>query len=321
MNDGLKAIGVLCVAVLALVAAECHARVWYVRQDGGGDAPTIQAAIDSAAANDTVLVAPGTYAEPEIHVLKDSLTIMGDDGAPNTILHTSGSLVMWTYGACLTIKGFCFESSPGVVLSVTEMLANNGTVIEENIFRNNGGGWAIDVRSIFPEKTVGASANENIIIRNNLIYSNSGGILIGQWTGGVEIYQNTISHNAPGIAIDNEEMLCHNTIHHNIISYNGIGVSGFEYCVSNFLCNDIFGNKNDFGAPPVGTNGNISADPQFCGVDPAQSGNFFLQSDSPCAPGNHPDGYACGQIGVRPVGCEDVSVQRSSWGAIKAIYR
>lgn len=48
--------------VLALpMSSWTNARTWYVKSDGNGDAPTIQAAIDSASAMDTVLVAAGTY--------------------------------------------------------------------------------------------------------------------------------------------------------------------------------------------------------------------------------------------------------------------
>jgi predicted outer membrane repeat protein/parallel beta-helix repeat protein len=46
--------------VLALPAA-AGARTWLIEDDGSGDAPTIQAGIDSAAAADTVLLADGTY--------------------------------------------------------------------------------------------------------------------------------------------------------------------------------------------------------------------------------------------------------------------
>jgi hypothetical protein len=60
---------------------------------------------------------------------------------------------------------------------------------------------------------------------------------------------------------------------------NGIGVSGF--CPEDFECNDIFGNKSNVDPPPFGTNGNIAVDPQFCGVEPQVSSNYFLQSDSP----------------------------------------
>jgi len=87
-------------------------------------------------------------------------------------------------------------------------------------------------------------------------------------------------------------------------------------------CTNIFGNYNGGDdeswegvlAEYAGVNGNLSLDPQFCGPE---GDNYYLQSDSPCAPGNN----SCGVlIGALPVGCEMVSTQDASWGAIKALY-
>lgn len=64
------------------------------------------------------------------------------------------------------------------------------------------------------------------------------------------------------------------------------------------------------------TYGNFNADPLFCGVE-----NYYLHADSPCAPGNHPDGFDCGLIGPLPVGCGTVSTVETTWGAVKALYR
>jgi hypothetical protein len=54
---------VLALLLVLVSMGPALARTWHILPDGNGDAPTIQAAVDSSAHGDTVLVAPGTYLE------------------------------------------------------------------------------------------------------------------------------------------------------------------------------------------------------------------------------------------------------------------
>jgi hypothetical protein len=86
-------------------------------------------------------------------------------------------------------------------------------------------------------------------------------------------------------------------------------------------CSDIWGNSGgdyvDCLAGMNGLNGNFSADPLLCNPD---FGDFALQVDSPCAPGNHPAGADCGTIGAREPGCGNPT-ETTTWGRIKAMFR
>ena len=51
----------LVIVSVAVMAETSESRTWYIKPDGTGDAPTIQAGIHSSMAGDTVLVAAGRY--------------------------------------------------------------------------------------------------------------------------------------------------------------------------------------------------------------------------------------------------------------------
>ena len=78
-----------CLLPLLLLPTPCLAGTWHVLVDGTGDAPTIQAGIDSAAVGDTVLVGPGTYHEV-IDFLGKNVVVKSSSGPEVTILDGSG---------------------------------------------------------------------------------------------------------------------------------------------------------------------------------------------------------------------------------------
>jgi hypothetical protein len=84
-------------------------------------------------------------------------------------------------------------------------------------------------------------------------------------------------------------------------------------------CSDLYGNEGGDWVGSIGeqygANGNVSADPLFCDI---AGDDYTLHANSPCAPDSNPD---CGLIGAWPVGCADTPVEKTTWGAIKAMFR
>ncbi len=156
------------------------------------------------------------------------------------------------------------------------------------------------------------------IVRANTFVTNDVALAI-YWSLGVTVEHNTIDglgsagiYLAPGPDP---------VIRNNIITRVTTGIVCLPGTAAVLECNDVFSFESPYQSCPdqTGINGNISRDPQYCGID--DSGNYFLQSDSPCAPGNHPDGYNCGLIGAFPANCGKVDAEKKSWGTIKSLYK
>jgi hypothetical protein len=211
-------------------------------------------------------------------------------------------------------------------------------VIEGNVIQHNaadiGGGLYVWARPV--------------TIRNNLFIANtaSGAMFEGYWGVGSAIFcshgtlivmSNTIIGNTAlgwedfGAQVEfrcvpgwcREQVV---TFANNLVAGNpdGYGVSSISCTTIQMeaYCNDVWdnalGNYGWWCSDTTAVSGNISEDPLLC--NPA-SGDFHINCSSPCAPGNHPDGYPCGLIGAYGVGCGGSATERTSWGAVKAMYR
>ncbi|MEZ5066615.1 MAG: right-handed parallel beta-helix repeat-containing protein [bacterium] len=104
----------------------------------------------------------------------------------------------------------------------------------------------------------------------------------------------------------------------NIIGGCGDGVGLYltlfseqPYGGCNVFWDNPGGNFQNYTPKPT----DLQADPLFCNPD---ANDFHVAEQSPCAPGGIP---SCGQIGAWPVGCGLVSIQATSWGRIKSLYR
>lgn len=154
----------------ALAVTPTAMRTLYVRADGTGDYPTINAAVHAALPGDLVLVGPGTYdwfsqdtgdtATSMVTVLRDQtdFTIRGEDGAAATILDARqrGGVMYVTGGtfgtgaertwAGVTIEGFTFTGGSALGTEGVGGAAWAGgglaihlsdTVVRHCVFRNN----------------------------------------------------------------------------------------------------------------------------------------------------------------------------------------
>jgi predicted outer membrane repeat protein len=347
------------VASILLSTSVCLARTWSVPT---AECPTIQAGIDSAGIGDTVLVAAGMYTGEGNRNLDFGgidLVLLSEEGPQLTVIDCEGGGNRGFYfhsgeGAAAVVRGFtvrsgsgdygggmhCSSSSPTLVnCSFTENYAgyvggggvyceeSSPTFIDCTFLRNSaseprhgGGGGGMYFRNC-------AVTVSGCTFAGNVAWSflgGAGGAIYCEYSS-MTVSDCTFHGNSAGgvgggiYCGSSSSAMMENTI----IAYSSSGeaISGTDVALT---CCDIFGNSGGDWVGGIegqlGINGNFSACPSFCH---AEGGDFTLCDESPCLPGNHPDGYDCGLIGAWGQGCACGSsvTEPTSWGGIKAIYR
>ena len=153
-NSPCAPLGNSCATLIGASAVGCgpkYNRTWYVKADGSGDAPTIQAAIDSCMYEDTVSVANGVYrgtGNRDIAFRGKRIVLRSEEGAQSTTIDCEGASrgFSFLYGyedSTALVQGFsirhgaeyygggvcCDYSSPKLV----------GCIIEDNEATEGGG--------------------------------------------------------------------------------------------------------------------------------------------------------------------------------------
>ena len=193
----------------------------------------------------------------------------------------------------------------------------------ENYFPIWGGRFELNFANLYGGVVATAETSTGSAVLSDAVFwqnsaTLSGGVAYLAGTTDGSIYNSTFVEN---LAPEASSLYLNHFFYlrYNIVSWGnthpieGSGV-GIEV-----ICNDIYGNENgDYTGPlagQLGLNGNISQDPQFCGIS---DGYLALQSDSPCAPEHSscPDEL----IGALPVECGEQATILMHWDAVKTLY-
>lgn len=222
-------------------------------QARGGCYVSIQAAVDAAAANDTVRVAPGRYAE-DVTIGKP-LSLIGA-GAHQTVIDASGQANGVSIDGLdnaglsdVVVSGFTVKNAKFEGIVITDA---TGVTVSDNRVVDNNASLAAGACPGIPnwETLEGFDCGEGIhlsgvdhsTIANNLVANNAGGILLSDDTGATHdnlITGNRVENNpydcgitlashppAPSTGASSAFGVFHNTIAENLSSGNGVAIEG-----------------------------------------------------------------------------------------------
>jgi parallel beta-helix repeat protein len=237
------------VLVFLLFAPSAHARTWFIAANGSGDAPTIQAGVDTASPGDTVLVGPGTYSDSypvlvdgttrqvNIHVTKNIVLWSRDGAAATRLVGTANNILILAenVGSAATIHGFDMAVSPPSVWGCVDAI----------ILQSPPPGEPNSVRCV----------NSSCSISQNVIHDYLGVVLTNS---PCNVVDNAFDHNGQGVYCDGSAA----TIESNTFTDCGLGISIVESSVT--VTGNTFRGRS-FGAMCAGIGVSNSAGSVYIG--------------------------------------------------------
>ncbi len=233
------------------------------------DQPTIQGAINVAASNDTIRVAPGSYTgsfdfgAKGIRLESSAGPYLTSLVPTSTFLAKAGN----TGGAPVEISGFSVTTT--AVTNLIILTSANNAIIEDNF-----------IHDITAQEAIIRCQSSNVIIRRNIFAFNVvGHACIGLLSQNNQVYNNTFYGNGRGFYSQASGNVAFNNIVVNSTQY---GIYG-NYARLDYNC--VIGNNpnyTDGAAPGVHS---ISADP---GLQSPEAYIFSLLIDSPCVDAGDP---------------------------------
>jgi hypothetical protein len=253
-------------------------------------------------------------------VYEGAVVVLEDCVFRNCAAETGGALRVGDnlqgLGTTLVSRRCVFEDNTSVVTggAAYVVLGANGT-FEGCTFRGNvteiGAGAVHAHRAMMNFESCLFQGNRSSDIAGGLYYGTSGEGFVRNCT--------FVDHTSPGsiagtIVAGSDAEITRSVF---VRETNGFGVRWYTGEGAH-SCNAFWENASGaMGSGSLGL-GDIVVDPLFC--NPV-GGDFTLAADSPCLPGNHPQGVDCGLIGALDQGCGPVAVERESWGRMKGRFR